>query len=311
MLGNSSSGAGMNRTAVGIRGLTTITPTTTNRTAKKKKTEDGGKIDRVDRDDESNAMLMEFAEPEEDEQEEGLAAPAGHNVAMVRFTDDAFRTDAAGRQMAPTFSDVDQGNLGDAWLLASCAAVAHARPTSLLKRVTRNLNDTFTVRLGDDEYRVAPEFPNEGYADPMPNGQSDTLWVALVEKAFAQAAAESYANLECGNAARALEALTGARTARQTIAPSLPPEKIFDRLREGKRASAPMVVRTHESRVTKPLTADHFYAVLDAYERDGLRFVKLYNPWGTKGGSRPLEEVVHEVSIEALSNDCDALFIGG
>ena len=312
MLGNGgSSGAGFNRTSVGIRGLTTITPTTTNRTQKKKKTEDGGRIDRVDRDDESNAMLMEFAEPEEDENEEGLAAPAGHNVTMVRFTDDAFRTDDKGRPLPPVFGDVDQSNLGDAWLLASCAAVAHARPTSLLKRITRNRNDTFTVRLGDDEYRVTPEFPNEGYADPMPNAQSDTLWVALVEKAFAQASAESYANLECGNAARALQALTGAPARRQTITPTLPEASIFERIHEGQRASSPMVVRTHEARVAKPLNADHYYAVLDAYEKGGVRYARLYNPWGTKSNSRPLEDVIHEVTLETLQRDCDALYIGG
>lgn len=311
MLGNGSAGAGFNRTAVGIRGLTTVTPTTTNRSQKKKKTEDGGRIDRVDRDDESNAMLMEFAEPEEDEKEEKLAAPAGHSTSMVRFTDDAFRTDKAGRQIPPTFSDVDQGNLGDAWLLASCAAVAHAKPTALLKRIRRNLNDSWTIKLGKDEYRVEPEFPNEGYADPMPNGQNDTLWVALVEKAFAQASAESYANLECGNPARALDLLTGRRARRQTITATLPPELVFERLQEGRRASAPMVVRTHVARVGKPLTGDHYYAVLDAYEKDGVKHVRLYNPWGTKSNSRPLEEVMHDVMLDALLNDCDALFIGG
>lgn len=310
MLGNGgSAGAGFNRTAVGIRGLTTVTPTTTNKTKKKKKADNEGLVDRVDRDDESNAMLMEFAEPEEEQEEKQLEAPAGHSTTMVRFTDDAFRTDHKGRQIPPTFADVDQGNLGDAWLLASCAAVAHARPTALLKRITRNLNDSWTVRLGKEDYRVEPEFPNEGYADPMPNQQSDTLWVALVEKAFAQATADSYGNLETGNPARALDALAGGRARKHTLTPTLPLASVFEKIHEGKRASAAMVVRSYESRVADPLTADHYYAVLDVYERDGKQFVKLYNPWGTKSNSRPLEDVMYEIDLETLTASCDALYV--
>ena len=76
--------------------------------------------------------------------------------------------------------------------------------------------DLAPIKLGKDEYRVEPEFPNEGYADPMPNGQNDTLWVALVEKAFAQASAESYANLERGNPARALDLRSAPTTPRLT-----------------------------------------------------------------------------------------------
>ena len=300
----------MGRTAVGIRGLTTVTPATTRRSSKKKKTEDGGRLDRVDRDDDSNAMLMEFAEPEEEEQEEQrLAGPAGHSTSLVRFDDDAFRTDEKGRPIPPMFSDVDQGNLGDAWLLASCAAVAHARPAQLLKRIYPGGDDAFVVRLGADEYRVTPELPSEGYADPMPNAQRNTLWVALVEKAFAQAAADSYANLELGNPARALDLLTGNRTVRRTVTPRLGSERLFQLLHEGKRAGAAMVVRTHVNRVAAPLTADHYYAVVDVYERSGRHFTKLYNPWGTKSNSRPLSEMIHDIDLEVFTRDVESLFV--
>lgn len=312
MLGNSSGGNALgNRTAVGIRSLTTVTPATTGQVAKKK-TEGATerRVDGIDRDDEkARRFLAALAEDDEDGQkQEELDQPPGHGRSLHRFQDDAFRTDAKGKPVPPTFADVDQGNLGDAWLLAACAAVAHARPEALLERVRQRRDGSFDVFLGEARFKVAPEFPGEQYADPTPGGQRDTLWVALVEKAFATQAAGSYAHLEAGNPGRALEALTGVRARKLSLTARTSLEALWSELTAAEKRGRAMVLRTHEQQVKAPLHAEHAYAVVGLIERGGQRLLKVYNPWGTEGGQRPVEELLHELPLEAVRADFDAIW---
>jgi hypothetical protein len=310
MLGNSGGSPLSNRTSVGIRGLTTVTPAKTGRTGKKKGVDGDGRIDLVVRDEERNRMSAAIAEEEEGEEaQDEIAQPAGHSAATVHIDGEAFRTDAKGRTIPPGYGDVDQGNLGDAWLLASCAAVAQAQPVQLMKRVTRESEISFNVRLDEEDITVTPDFPTEGYADPMPNGQTDTLWVALVEKAFAMREAGSFAMLETGSAGRALEALTGKSSRRVTITELSDIDRLFAVMREGKRGSSAMVLRTRESVSSATLSADHHYAVIDVIERGGERYAKLYNPWGTKKNKRTLESMVCEIKLSAVREYCEALYM--
>src|SRR5207253_1313608 len=153
------------------------------------------------------------------------------------------------------------------WLLAACAAVAHARPAMLLRRVTGNGDGSFNVQLGADDFRVTPEFPAEGYAEPCPEGRADTLWVALVEKAFAIREAGAFAHLELGNPARALEALTGRPSVRVVVPDASGPgpdatggsrlERITGMLREARRAGAAIVLTARAEVVSGPLEPGH------------------------------------------------------
>jgi hypothetical protein len=300
MMGNSSGGASLqNRTAVGLRALTTVTPATPQQIAKAKGA-DKAKLDRVERDEERRSRLFEVYE--EEQEEAGLAQPPGHGETLRLWPGEAFRTDAQGRPLPPVFGDVDQGNLGDAWLMASCAAVAHRLPDALRERVRRRDEKSFRVLLGKEEVVVTPDFPSEGYAEPNPNGQADTLWVALIEKAFALYEAASYANLETGSPGRALELLTGRRAARLSVSEHLDPARVMARLVAAK--GSPMVMRTREAGVVAPLIADHAYAVLEVEAARGL--CRLYNPWGTASGTRPLESAIHEVPLARLLNEAEA-----
>src|SRR5215831_14081548 len=165
MLGNSSGGSagagGLGRTSVGIRGYTGITGAVAKKSAKAKKSAEQGKLDRVVR-EEANQLLSAINPDERGEHSaEELVLPAGHSAARRHFEGRAFRVDEKGRTLPPVYGDVDQGNLGDSWLLASCAAVAHAQPAKLLKRVTSNGDGTFNVKLGRDDFRITPEFSGE------------------------------------------------------------------------------------------------------------------------------------------------------
>jgi hypothetical protein len=308
------------------RNLTTITPSTTGKseggkstkTAKKSGAE-SGKLDRIDRDEVSALSLDKITGEEERrpggrgwrQPEEELAQPAGHASNRRRFKGEAFRTDAKDRTVPPTFSDVDQGNLSDAWLLATFAAVAHAQPASIMKRFEKLPDGAFNVSIADQLLRVTPEFAGEGYADPAPNRQEDTLWCALLEKAFALREAGAYTHLETGNPSRAMEDLTGRPARRLSLSDLSRADKVWTILREARRGERAMVFRTREQGAAQPLQSDHVYAVLDVSERDGKRTVRLYNPWGTNGGERTIESMITDSTLEEIIRDGLSFHIAG
>jgi hypothetical protein len=131
----------------------------------------------------------------------------------------------------PSFLDVQQGNLGDCWLLASLAEVAYRDPQDIRNMFTADgtgVENGVTVSLynvrffntaGVAEYvTVDTELPAGGtlYDQPI-NG---VLWVALAEKAYAEAngqgyvttnhpGSDSYAALNLGCPSWALQVITG------------------------------------------------------------------------------------------------------
>ncbi|MFO0727919.1 MAG: C2 family cysteine protease [Myxococcota bacterium] len=307
----SSANASLRHTAVGVRSLAhTQGPETKAKVATKSPVQKSGPLDRVERDEDGQKRRL-FEEPEQEEREgETLAGPPGHRDDARLCAGEAFRRDAKGRELPPTYVDVDQGNLADAWLLAACAAVAHAAPVALLRRIRRRNEREFAVELGKDVLIITPEFPTEGYADPMPNGQADSLWVALVEKAYARREGGSYAHLETGNAGRALEALTGKTARRTTLSEHVDGNRIFAKLRDAKRAGAPMVLKVRAGQVAAPLVADHHFAILDVIESNGTKSLRVYNPWGSGGGSREPSSMVHDIPFQAVLRDGECIDIG-
>jgi hypothetical protein len=122
-------------------------------------------------------------------------------------------------------SDVDQGSLGDCFLLASLAAIARANPEIIRNAITDNGDGTYTVKLHfifgpmglkiSKDVTVTPTFPLAGggtaYAgkgDVDPSGTPE-LWAMLIEKAYAKAIG-GYDELdEGGDSEEGLAALTG------------------------------------------------------------------------------------------------------
>lgn len=237
--------------------------------------------------------------------------PADAATGFTRQEGDAFRTAPDGTQVPPQYGDVDQGGLGDCWLMAASAAVAHTDPEYIQNRVSENPDGTFNVRLGDRTQRVDPTFPNAGYADPTPNGQANTLWPALVEKAYAQQEGNNYGNLDGGNPGRALEALTGQPTTRTAVSPTSNADDVWRTLQDGVTGDHPMVASTPGTGTTPPLHDNHAYAVLGATERDGQRYVQVYNPWGTNDNSRDLSAMTHEMTLEDFQKNFTNLYVSG
>ncbi len=223
---------------------------------------------------------------------------------------DAFRTDAAGNVVPPKHSDVDQGDLGDCWLMAASASIAHQDPEYIQNRITKNDDGTFNVKLGSSTQTVTPTFPDAGYADPTPGNQKDTLWPALIEKAYAQQEG-GYAELDGGDSGAAMTALTGKPSTATSLSSSTKADELYKTLKAGKDGDHPMTFDTKGSGVASPLHDNHAYAILDVYERDGQQYVKVYNPWGVNDGARDISKMEHEMKIEDLIANGSKVHVNG
>jgi hypothetical protein len=192
----------------------------------------------------------------------------------------------------PSYLDVQQGQVGDCWLLASLAEVAARDPqdirtmftsagTTVENGTTVNL---YTVRFyqnGVPKYvTVDTELPSGGaYYDHPQNG---VLWVALAEKAYAQANGQgdvttgssntdSYAALNDGWPSWALSAITSKPAGDFAINPS----NIVSAWDSGQ-----LVCLCTSTPASQYIVASHCYALVNYNPSSGLPF-EVYNPWGT------------------------------
>ncbi len=206
------------------------------------------------------------------------------------------------------WSDIDQGSLGDCYLLASLAAVAKANPDALRRMVRDNGDGTYTVTLnarrlpwepgkGDFkqvEVTVTAEFPFLGgahaYAKPTDGGPSSPeLWVLVIEKAYASYYGR-YAHIENGFPGHAMELITGAPSR------SFPPHMLsLQELSRYQQAGYALTVATAPDLelgpfdlpdvtdrdplyTSKKLIANHAYFIESVDLERGT--VTIRNPWG-------------------------------
>ncbi len=197
----------------------------------------------------------------------------------------------------PSYLDVHQGNLGDCWLMASLAEVAARDPADIVDMFTAEGTamengaavSLYRVRFfnsnGVAQYvTVDTELPSGGeYYDRVQNG---VLWVALAEKAYAEANgqgivtslgldSDSYGALNAGNPCWALQAITGKPASALSINPS--------NVAAAWNAGDFIVLGTSPNATDNLIVGDssgtHAYAVV-GYTPGSSNPFELYNPWG-------------------------------
>lgn len=201
------------------------------------------------------------------------------------------------------FDDVQQGALGDCYFLSSLISVAHVDPNLIRDAITDHGDGRYTVRFFaktkdgpspvhvtvDGELPFDTEEQTLEYASSRHRGE---LWVGIVEKAFAQWKG-TYTRISNGGWADGpLYALTGQDS---EWVESLPAEKssdVWKRIRDATEEGRPMVSGTFAKSRKKNspsreyeelgLQDGHAYALLEAFEERGQRFVRLRDPWGNK-----------------------------
>jgi hypothetical protein len=204
----------------------------------------------------------------------------------------------------PTFLDVEQGYLGDCWYLSSLAATAARYPGDISSMFIYDGSTVqngaqvgvYTVRFYDGNgiahyYTVDTELPGGGTYYDMPVGgsgpvngsSSKVLWVALAEKAYAEASAQgfvttgavgtnAYAAMDGGDPAWALQAITGWPASDYNINPS----DIATAWNNGQI----IVICTPNQPTSSYIVGDHAYAVVNYDPSNSLPF-EAFNPWGT------------------------------
>jgi hypothetical protein len=134
-------------------------------------------------------------------------------------------------------------------------------------------------------YRVDAQLPSNGgspcYARLTPQG---ALWVALEEKAFAQArySQNSYSSLAGGWMDEGYVAITGASFTAQSTSGSA---DTLAQTMANSLAAGHAVTAASSSTSPAPIVGNHAYNVYNVYNQSGVWYVTVYNPWGFDGAS--------------------------
>jgi hypothetical protein len=206
--------------------------------------------------------------------------------------------------------DVEQGALGDCYLIAGMAATARADPDAIRRIIKDNGDGTFDVTLFIKENHYSPptawtttvdsRLPMRG-GNPLYAKLGDTgsagneMWPALLEKALAQRTGSyefirgskvmSQGGLSFGGAS---ELFTG-KSVNRLRPSSMGDDALLQAIQDGLDASKPIQagVKTFEDGATEAVTAksknvigNHAYAIesVDLVAKT----VNLQNPWGIK-----------------------------
>eukprot|EP00756_Hemistasia_phaeocysticola_P008073 Hpha_TRINITY_DN14485_c3_g1::TRINITY_DN14485_c3_g1_i1::g.157968::m.157968/K08582/CAPN15; calpain-15 len=208
--------------------------------------------------------------------------------------------------------DIQQGGLGNCWLMSSFACLAEypgalqnmfdQRETSQRGKYTITLYENGRPKeVTIDDFIPCKYGKNPKYAQP--NGPE--MWVMLLEKAVAKSYG-SYEAIVGGNVMKGLAMLTGdpafrldredsgswgrcdvaytGKSGKDQFTLKYSPHKIekdklFDVIFEYKKKEALLGASGH-GQMTKGLVGSHAYTILDARDVGGFKLIKLRNPWG-------------------------------
>jgi hypothetical protein len=207
---------------------------------------------------------------------------------------------------------VQQGAEGDCWLIASLAEVAARAPQDIKNMFTYDGTTVdngatvglYTVRLFDTSgfpvyLQVDTSLPSGGgYYDHVSNALgTSALWVALAEKAYAEANSlgyvttqheyqDSYDATNGGWPTWALQAITGHSATNYSTNPS----GIASAWNAGQ-----LIVLCTSSPASPYIVGSHCYAVVGYNASSGLPF-EIFNAWGTtSSGWAPYDYQGHQV----------------
>ncbi|HVL12430.1 MAG TPA: C2 family cysteine protease [Gemmata sp.] len=201
----------------------------------------------------------------------------------------------------PRLGDIDQGGLGDCWLLAGLGAIALDSPTAIRQNVVDFGDGTYGVRLGNNFYRVDGDLPATSSTSTNPAyaglGAEGSLWAAIVEKAYAhyRTGANSYASLEGGWSVEVNQAFGASSTTNNTISSYSSATALGNAMYNAWLGyNAVTIGFTSIPSGNVGLIDDHMYTVV-SFTRNAagnVTHVTLRNPWGWDG-----------VNFDSNSND--------
>lgn len=182
--------------------------------------------------------------------------------------------------------DIEQGVLGDCYLLAAISALAEfpGRVQKLFLQKDRNDAGCYAVRLfvnGQyvniqiDDYFPVDEYKRLAFA----GSKGQELWVMLLEKAWAKLHG-NFPIVEGGDSRESLAAITGA-PAEYHKHSSMSAEELWKLITTADATNC--VMCTGASSDTKGIVKSHAYTLINVYEfvnkGQNVRLVQIRNPW--------------------------------
>lgn len=201
----------------------------------------------------------------------------------------------AGTPALISVSDINQGQMGDCFLLSAIGEIALWHPSAIMNMITLNADGTETVTLhlaasgqlptfGTTSFKtttvtVTNSFPsyavNNGASQDVFNGQKE-IWVQVLEKAVATLDGGYGAIANGGNPMIAMEELVGQPTT------WLSPSTLTLQALQNDIAAGDLIVMDTFSSGGLPygLVSSHAYMFEALTMQNGTPMVQLGNPWG-------------------------------
>jgi hypothetical protein len=217
-----------------------------------------------------------------------VAAEPKLSDASLHYQD--FSNDPLFPAAGPSENDIRQGQVGDCWFLATLSSIAKTDPGLITKDVIAVGDGTFEVKFTKggvaNTVRVDGMLPTTswGAVAYASLGTESSLWVAIVEKAYAtiRTTADSYDSMNSGwmDEAFAAFGVHGLTTTRVYNAQSL-----LNTVAQDLAAHQSVVMGIGTPADAAPLIGSHAYTV-DSVIKDANGIVTglvLRNPWGVDG----------------------------
>jgi hypothetical protein len=179
----------------------------------------------------------------------------------------------------PSIEDINQGDFGDCWLLAALGSTAMTNPEKIKDLITDNGDGTYTVHFQDGDVTVNDDAL-------LDQGADQGKWVAIVETAYAEREGGTYDEIDGGDVNDAYEDLFGADTGSfdpdsssdwffgDNKSPGDSYNEMREALDDGRAVTASVNGRIG-------IDGGHALMVTNVYERDGVQYVELMNPWAS------------------------------
>lgn len=216
------------------------------------------------------------------------------NHTLTRFTGPLFID-------GPKPDDVRQGAIGDCYFPAAMASLAFWKPEAVRDAIKDNGDGTYTVRFYDNggygsgspvDIKVDGDLYARAWGGPAYGGSLGgstepdkmELWFPLIEKAYAQWKG-SYEEIGQGGVAGAVMGEVLNKGYDYVSISAANKDRVFDQIKAAASRGQPMAAGTYGTSEAARYTntgvyANHAYSVLGTEEENGVKYVKLRNPWG-------------------------------
>ncbi|QOV88072.1 C2 family cysteine protease [Humisphaera borealis] len=188
----------------------------------------------------------------------------------------------------PSANDIDQEAVGDCWILAPLGAVAQDSPWRIRGMVVDFGDGTYGVSLGNSFYRVDADLPTQSALSNDQTyqglGQGNSLWAALVEKAYThhRTGANTYASLAGGDPADSMRQFNVQSVGQSYFAPGGSSAAVANSIYTHWNSWQSTDICTGSVAAGSPLVGGHCYTVTSVTRNSSgvVTNVRVRNPWG-------------------------------